>query len=131
MFRRSTLHLIILFYGNESNNETDVIVYEPCYVSLKGFLDVLLTSLFEGCGPSEGYDRGRDLLSMSLHGHNEEPAKRWSIRILGILLTTRRYGCRYRVRAIRLLGRRSHSLSQHTQFLKNNMIAENDFYMKL
>ena len=27
----------------------------------------------------------------------------------------------------RLLGRRSHSLSQHTQFLKNNMIAENDF----
>ena len=26
----------------------------------------------------------------------------------------------------RLLGRRSHSLSQHTQFLKNNMIAEND-----
>ena len=27
----------------------------------------------------------------------------------------------------RLLGRRSHSLSQHTQFLKNNLIAENDF----
>ena len=28
----------------------------------------------------------------------------------------------------RLLGRRGHSLSQHTQFLKNNMIAENDFF---
>ena len=27
----------------------------------------------------------------------------------------------------RLLGRRGHSLSQHTQFLKNNIIAENDF----
>ena len=32
----------------------------------------------------------------------------------------------------RLLGRRGHSLSQHTQFLKNNMIAENDsFYETL
>ena len=29
----------------------------------------------------------------------------------------------------RLLGRRSHSLSQHTQVLKNNMIAENDFLL--
>ena len=28
----------------------------------------------------------------------------------------------------RLLGRRGHSFSQHTQFLKNNMIAENDFF---
>ena len=27
--------------------------------------------------------------------------------------------------------RRGHSLSQHTQFLKNNMIAENDFYETL
>ena len=33
----------------------------------------------------------------------------------------------------RLLGRRSHSLSQYTQcqYLKNNMIDENDFFMKL
>ena len=31
----------------------------------------------------------------------------------------------------RLLGRRGHSLSQHTQFLKNNMKAENGFFMKL
>ena len=34
--------------------------------------------------------------------------------------------CRFFIQT-RLLGRRSHSLSQHTQFLKNNMIAENDF----
>ena len=27
--------------------------------------------------------------------------------------------------------RRGHSLSQHTQFLKNNIIAENNFFMKL
>ena len=35
----------------------------------------------------------------------------------------------YQTVTTRLLGRRSHSLSvsQHTQFLKNNMIAENDF----
>ena len=31
----------------------------------------------------------------------------------------------------RLLGRRGHSLSQHTQFLKNNMIDENVFYETL
>ena len=33
----------------------------------------------------------------------------------------------WKILITRLLGRRSHSLSQHTQFLKNNMIAENDF----
>ena len=33
----------------------------------------------------------------------------------------------YRTRA----NRRGHSVSQHTQFLKNNMIAENDFYETL
>ena len=32
------------------------------------------------------------------------------------------------IHATRALDRRSHSLSQHTQFLKNNMIDENVFF---